>query len=120
MATINFPRLSVDDAEEVIAEIWNCLEEYRIPSPRLKCDFRRGGDLSLECQFGEAVWAKLIALRLSAWIPTGKRPAVAGRGGPEVVSFSILSRGDRVAPHRASHLASAALRQAASVRVRAR
>ncbi len=118
MATINFPRLSVGDAEEVIAEIWSCLEEYRIPSPRLTFDFRRGGDLGLECHFGETVWAKLIALRLSAWISAGERASAVGRGGAEVVSFSILSRGHRVAPHRASHLASAALRQTGSARAR--
>lgn len=120
MATVNFRELSIGDAEDVIAEIWNCLEEYRIPSPRMTFEFRRGGEIRLGCRFDEPLSAQLVALRLSAWLVTGQRSAeIAGRGDGPVAPYSLLCGGRRVAPRGASHLATtASLRQLASSRAR--
>ena len=69
MTAINFCRLSMPEAEEVIAEIWSCLEEYGMPSPRIAFVFQANAtSVSLNVRLDEPVWAHLLVMRLSGWI----------------------------------------------------
>jgi hypothetical protein len=57
----------MSEAEEAIAELWSCLEEYGIPSPKLKatCANKR---ITIELSaLDEPLWAKLVDTRLSNW-----------------------------------------------------
>lgn len=81
MSVIKFHRLFMADAEEVMAEVWNCLEEYEIPSPYLGFQFDGRGRVTLHFQFDDPGRADMVALRLSEWMPTGHRSAAARTGG---------------------------------------
>jgi hypothetical protein len=68
MAVIQIDRLSLPDAEEVIAEIWNCLEEYGIPSPTMNVDFHANARVTMGLTFDEPIGAQLVSLRLESWM----------------------------------------------------
>jgi hypothetical protein len=111
VATIEFRSLSVLEAEEVLAEIWNCLEEYNLPSPHMTFEFGDVGSVSLGCRFGEPLWARLVAMRLWSWlVESERRAAVPGGRAEPVDRFSPLTGGPDLAPRGASHLAMASLR----------
>jgi hypothetical protein len=65
MADINLDGLSLPEAEEAIAEIWSCLEEYDIPSPVVSVEFRDNSRMTVGFSFAEPIWADLVSLRLS-------------------------------------------------------
>jgi len=65
MTMVRFPRLSLAEAEDVIAEIWKCLEEHDLQSPRMTFVFRRDGRVNINCRFEDALGAALIAWRFS-------------------------------------------------------
>jgi hypothetical protein len=65
MSAIKLRGLSMSEAEEAIAELWSCLEEYGIPSPKLKatCAHKR---ITIELSaLDDPLWAKLVDTRLS-------------------------------------------------------
>jgi hypothetical protein len=64
MAVIEFDGLSVQDAEEVIAEIWTCLEQYAIPSPKLRVHVHNGTEVTVHFRFSEAIWADVVSARI--------------------------------------------------------
>jgi len=66
MAVIELDGLSLAEAEEAIAEVWSCLEEYDIPSPVMSVDVRGTARFTLAFSFEEPIWAKLVSLRLSS------------------------------------------------------
>jgi hypothetical protein len=68
MAVIELDRLSLPDAEEAIAEIWSCLEEYGIPSPIMSVDFHANAKVTMGFTFDEPIGAQLVSLRLSSWM----------------------------------------------------
>lgn len=68
MAVIELDRLSLPDAEEVIAEVWNCLEEYGIPSPTMNVDFHANARVTMGLTFDEPIGAHLVSLRLESWM----------------------------------------------------
>lgn len=83
MATIKIDRLTMAEAEAVIAEIWKCLEEHNLESPSLSLIFRRGGHVGFSFGFDEPLGAELAAQRLSAWHAVGGLPAaIAAPGSP--------------------------------------
>jgi hypothetical protein len=91
LATIEFRSLSVQDAEQVLAEIWNCLEEFDIPSPRLVVKFRGEAEVELRCRFAETLSARLVGMRLSRWIAGNERRGTLLERNPEVVLFPVFS-----------------------------
>ena len=91
MATIEFRSLSVQDAEQVLAEIWNCLEEFDIPSPRLVVKFRGQTEVTLRCRFDEQLSARIVAMRLSRWIAGNEQRRTVLECNPEVVLFPFFS-----------------------------
>src|SRR6516225_8799808 len=67
MSAIKLRGLSMSEAEEAIAAVWSCLEEYGIPSPMLKatCTNKR---ITIEISaLDDPLWAKLVDTRLSNW-----------------------------------------------------
>jgi hypothetical protein len=68
MVVIELDRLSLPDAEEAIAEIWSCLEEYGIPSPIMSVDFHANAKVTMGFTFDEPIGAQLVSLRLSSWL----------------------------------------------------
>lgn len=68
MAVIQLDRLSLPDAEEVIAEVWSCLEEYGIPSPTMNVDFHANARVTMGLTFDEPIGAQLVSLRLESWM----------------------------------------------------
>ncbi len=70
MVVIQFQRLSMAEAEQCIAEIWTCLEEYHIPSPKMSFEFSDPLRTSITVNIDDSVAAKTIATRLSHWADT--------------------------------------------------
>jgi hypothetical protein len=56
------------EMEEAIVEIWNCVEEYQMPSPRLKFDFHGNSAISMALHFDDRVLSAIVSARLSNWI----------------------------------------------------
>lgn len=81
MAFIKFQRLSMSDAEDVMAKVWNCLEEYDITSPRMTCQRDGHAHVTLRFRFDESVWADVVALQLSRRIVVDHYQSVAEVGG---------------------------------------
>jgi hypothetical protein len=72
MVVIEFRRLTMHEAEEALAEMWNCLEEYDIPSPRMAFDFAGDERVSMDVFMDESIWADIMMLRLSNCAATEK------------------------------------------------
>jgi hypothetical protein len=100
LATIEFRSLSLQDAEQVLAEVWNCLEEFDIPSPRLVVKFRGQTEVVLRCRFSEQLSARIVAMRLSRWIARNERRGTVLECNPEVVLFPFFSGEPQIARRR--------------------
>ncbi len=68
MPTIYFHLLSIPDAEDAIAEAWNILEEYDIPSPSMTFTFRSSSRVNIALGVDDPVDAQTLMLRLARWI----------------------------------------------------
>lgn len=110
LATIEFRSLSVQDAEQVLAEIWKCLEEFDIASPRLGVKFGGEADVTLRCRFDEQLSARIVAMRLSRWMAGNERRKTMLECNPEVVVFPFFSGETQIARRRERHLAAVFLR----------
>lgn len=75
MASIAFRRFSMDEAEEIVAEIWRCLEQYDIPSPEMSSQLSAPEIVNLSFHFREKAWADIVARQLSGWctLPVAQR-----------------------------------------------
>jgi hypothetical protein len=107
MAVIEFD-LSLPDAEEAIAEVWSCLEEYGIPSPIMRADFHANARVTMGLTFDEPIGAQLVSLRLSSWMrnsvevgidtsiareqPRGAQSATTPLGAEVVLEFPRTAR----------------------------
>jgi hypothetical protein len=100
LATIEFRSLSVQDAEHVLAEVWNCLEEFDLPSPRLAVKFRGGAEVTLRCRFFDSLSARLVAMRLARWIDGNERRGTLLGCNPDIVLFPVFSREPQIARQR--------------------
>jgi hypothetical protein len=87
MAAIKLEGLSLPEAEEALSEVWCCLEEYGIPSPRMEVDLRANARIGMEFSFDEPVWADLVSMRLSDWL---RSSALAERGSKLVETAPLL------------------------------
>jgi hypothetical protein len=64
LATIQCRHLDARDAEELVVELWSCLEEYEIPTPRLRFFFGRDW-VDVEISTVDVSWDFVIMVRLS-------------------------------------------------------
>ena len=97
MSVVRFRRLSVTEAEYVIAEIWKCLEEHDFASPRMAFVFLRDGRIGINCRFNEPLEAKLVAWRFSDWSAGDTLAAENERSDARAVPrHSPFSRGRHV------------------------
>ena len=69
MNAIRFRDLRIAQAERVLAEIWICLEEYSIPSPKVHFQFLRSGRVGMTVYFSAVLSAKMVASRLIDRLP---------------------------------------------------
>jgi hypothetical protein len=65
MPIIYFRLLSIEEAEEAIAETWRVLEEYEIPSPGMTFTFRGSSRVKIALRVDDAVNAQTLMLRLA-------------------------------------------------------
>jgi hypothetical protein len=65
MPAIYFHLLSIPDAEDAIAETWNILEEYDIPSPGMTVTFRGDSRVNIALHVDDPVDAQILVLRLA-------------------------------------------------------
>jgi hypothetical protein len=70
MPVIYFRLLSIPDAEDAIAETWNVLEEYDIPSPGMTFTFRGRSRIKIALRVDDPVAAQTLMLRLTPWVPS--------------------------------------------------
>ncbi len=68
MPIIYFHLLSIPDAEDAIAEAWNILEEYDIPSPGMTFTFRGSSRVNVALRIDDPVDAQSLTLRLAPWV----------------------------------------------------
>lgn len=89
MAVIQFQQLSMAEAEQCVAEIWTCLEEYQIPSPTMSFEFHGPRWTSITVNIEDPIAADTMLTRLSRWIET--------ENGAAPLSF-VLAAAAHVAP----------------------
>ncbi len=80
MAVIRFRQLSMAEAEQCVAEIWTCLEEYNMPSPAIAFDFHGPLRTGIKMSIDDPVAASVMLARLSTWIETQIGPFSAHAG----------------------------------------
>ena len=66
MSVIRWERLSMADAEQVVAQIWRVLEEHRVASPRMALAVQGSDRVDLSLTFGAASDAELVRRALAA------------------------------------------------------
>jgi hypothetical protein len=81
---IKLQGLSMPEAEEAIAELWTCLEEYGIPSaPKLKVSGTNSRITIEMSRFDEPLWSKFVENHLTNWrrctLMSPSRPKDNGR-----------------------------------------
>jgi hypothetical protein len=75
MPVIYFHLLSVLEAEDAIAETWNILEEYNIPSPGMTFTFRASSLVTIALRVDDPADAQTLMLRLAPWVPSRRSAA---------------------------------------------
>jgi len=83
MFVIQFSRLSMTGAEDLVARIWCALEEHNIAAPRLSVEPHRDGALNIQFTFRTKQEAELVtrAAPLLAPVSGSKTPPMfAGVG----------------------------------------
>ena len=65
MSWTEFRRLSISEGEEAIVEIWKCLEEYDLPTPRMTISFLGGKGIIIRLDIEDPLWAIVLRRRLS-------------------------------------------------------
>ena len=72
MTVVQFQLRSMAAAEQSIAEIWTCLEEYDIPSPAVSFKFHDSERVTVTMHIDDSVAANTVLARLSTWVGTEK------------------------------------------------
>lgn len=90
MVVIELNGLSTSEAEEALVEIWSCLEEYVIPSPRIAFAFRADNDVGMEISIEEPLWAEIVTARLSRWLGAGQEQARPTLTGARLATREVL------------------------------
>jgi len=70
MVILQLGYLPLSQVEEAIVEIWNCVEEYRFPSPSLRLDFRGRNLAKMGLGTEDRVLLSILSARLSNWLVT--------------------------------------------------
>lgn len=65
MTVIEFRRLSMPEAEEVIVALWSCFEEYDAPSPRMTFEFHGRAGVTMWLHIEDPALADVVAIFLS-------------------------------------------------------
>ena len=68
MSSIRLRSLTMSEAEEAIAELWSCLEEYGIPSPKMNATRAHKRIIIELFELDEPLWAKVVGTCLSSWL----------------------------------------------------
>lgn len=100
MAVIQFRQLSLAEAEQCVAEIWTCLEEYHIPTPTLSFEFRDSFRTSIRMNIDDCIAANTMVGRLSTWIETKRSRSIVDRG-PRLQAYTqspVTGAGRAAAP----------------------
>jgi hypothetical protein len=79
MRVVQCQRLSISEAEDVVAEIYGCLEEYNVPMPKMAFSFLGGSRVSITMRIDDPIAANMMHLRLATWFTAQKPLAHAGR-----------------------------------------
>ena len=66
MSVVQLQLISMVEAEDVIAEIWRCLEEYDVRTPEMAFRFDERSRVSITMRFGDPIGANMMNLRLAA------------------------------------------------------
>ena len=78
MSVVQFRRLSMSEAENVMAEICRCLEEYDVAEPEMAFSFHGFSRVSISVRIDNSIAANMVNLRLASWLAAGKPPANPG------------------------------------------
>ncbi len=92
MVVIELDGLSMSDAEEALVEIWSCLEEYDVPSPRIAFTFHADVGVSMELSVDEPLWAEMVTVRLSHWLTAAQVTRFAPMA-PRLVTREVPGNG---------------------------
>lgn len=107
MLCIKLHRIFMADAEDVMAEIWNCLEGYDIPSPAMTFTFEGQQHVTMQIRFDEPLWAELVNRCVCRW--RAERAAAASAAQADGVHSPeqfILSESAGHRPQRGQKVAS--------------
>ena len=64
MPTLELADLSDDEAEAVVAAVWRKLEEFCIPTPKLRIEARSNGHLNISLAFDKQKDAERVSMAL--------------------------------------------------------
>ena len=67
MTVIEFRRLSMPEAEEVIVALWSCFEEYDVLSPRMTFEFHGSAGVTIWLHIEDPALVDVVAIFLSNW-----------------------------------------------------
>lgn len=78
MSVVQFQLLSMAEAEDVIAEISGCLEEYDVPPPEMAFSFHGRSRVSITMRIDDPIGANMVKLRLATCFAAEKPLGHAG------------------------------------------
>lgn len=99
MVIIQLSCLPLPEIEQAIVEIWQCVEEYRMRSPRLKFDFQGETMASMALYIEDRVLFAILSVRLANWTVTSSSnlsahaPALSAYGTRSEICVSRLGTG---------------------------
>jgi hypothetical protein len=64
---IEFRRLSMPEAEEIMVALWSCFEEYDVPAPPMTFEFHGLAGVTMWLHIEDAALADVVAIFLSNW-----------------------------------------------------
>jgi len=80
MSVAHFQLLSMSEAEDVVAEVCGCVEEYDIPMPDMAFGFRGRSRVNIAMRIDDPIAANMIYLRLATVFIPEKSRAHANQG----------------------------------------
>lgn len=68
MVNFDFPLLSMEEAEEALAEIWTCAEEYHVMSPQVTFSFHGSALVSINLRIDDSAAASRMVPRMRSFV----------------------------------------------------
>jgi hypothetical protein len=98
MVIMQLSCLPLREIEQALVEIWQCVEEYRMPSPGLTFDFLGETMASMTLRIEDGVLFEILSVRLANWIVTSSNfsahtPALSAYGTRSEICVSRLDAG---------------------------